>query len=240
MNMNNHCLTVFVLILLCGLRIQAHAFTVDNMFILADDKGNGVVTLHNNDDYPIFITSEVQELQVHGRDIDRVIYTRDNLKDWKVSLTHGKVILKPGESKDVGIRNLCHNVSCESDKDLMFSLPFSPSPYVTGEDTSSRVQINYGYAPVFIIPTSRPQYDYQLRYKGDQVTVNNNSNTVIYVTLDGCETGQKRCKQTYTVIAGREKTFQLLQGMQREVLLATITAHDRRYRVEQRLQRESE
>ncbi|WP_198600970.1 hypothetical protein [Vibrio lentus] len=211
----------------------AHAFSVDKMVIVSDKKGNGVVTLKNDAEHSIFVQSQIQEVTVDsGQGITRTDYTRENLSDWKVSLTHPKLVLRPGEEKDVGIRSLCHNISCDNTKDLMFMLPFTPSKYREGEKKPTGVEINYGFSPLYIIPTSQPNYAYDISNDGETLRVNNKGNTMIHVFVDACnDQNQLKCKQKFSVIAGRDKTFELTNTMQRPRLKITVTSHDKSYSV---------
>ena len=212
------------------LSIGAHAFTVDKMFIVSDKKGNGIVTLTNDEPQPIFVQAKVEELNiVGGEQIQKKQYTRDNLDDWKVSLTHQKLVLKQGEEKDVGIRSLCHNTSCDNSKDLMFMLSFSPSKYRPGE-VQKGVEVNYGFAPVYIIPTTNPKYSYKLTNNGDSLRVENYSNTMLYLYVDSCGVNRKKqCQQRFTVLAGRNNTFTLAETLQNNELAITVTSHDKSY-----------
>ena len=112
------------------LSMTAQAFNVDKMIIISDDKENGIVTLFNDEPHTLFVEAQVEEIQiVDGSRIERTPYTRENLNDWKITMTHQKLVLKPGEEKDVGIRSLCKTINCERSEDLMFLLSFSPTKY---------------------------------------------------------------------------------------------------------------
>ncbi|MEZ9796914.1 hypothetical protein AB4279_07785 [Vibrio cyclitrophicus] len=212
------------------LSMSVQAFTVDKMIVISDTKGNGIVTLTNDESEPIFVQAKVEELDiVSGRRIEKKQYTRDNLDDWKVSLTHQKIVLNSGEEKDIGIRSLCHNTTCDNSQDLMFMLSFSPSKY-RPEEVVSGVEINYGFAPIYIIPTTKPSYNYELINNGDNLQVENKSNTLINVFVDSCnEKNTIQCKQKFTVVSGRTKTFPLAESMQNKQLDITVTSHDRSY-----------
>lgn len=212
------------------LSISVQAFTVDKMVIVSDNKGNGIVTLTNDESQPIFVQAKVDEINiVNGEQVEKRRYTRDNLNDWKVSLTHQKLVLNPGEEKDVGIRSLCHNATCDNSQDLMFMLSFSPSKYRPGGVVSG-VEINYGFAPVYIIPTTQPKYDYELTNNGESLSVENKSNTMINLFVDACGAeNTAQCKQKFTVVSGRNKTFPLTETMRNNELTITVTSHDRSY-----------
>ncbi|ELA9196550.1 hypothetical protein AB0535_004500 [Vibrio parahaemolyticus] len=207
---------------------KSHAFNVDKMFVISDDKGNGIITLTNNQERPLFINSNIEEIDIDGTEIVKKTYNRENVDSWKISLTNSKFVLNPGESKDIGIRSLCHNTSCDTTQDLTFLIPFAPSTYTEGGYQTSGIEVNYGYSPVFVIPTSSPKVDYEIENRGSQLWVDNNSNTLINVYVDACsESNDKFCKQRYTLVANREKVFELPKTMQASKLAVTVSTHDR-------------
>ncbi|MCK8086007.1 hypothetical protein [Vibrio sp. 1CM8B] len=210
---------------------SANAFNVDKMVVFSDQKGNGIITLTNDESEPIFVSGKVEEIRVvNGNKIVRNSYTRSNLDDWKISLTHPRLVLKPGEEKDVGIRSLCHNASCDDSKDLMFMLPFTPSSYKEEGGRAIGVKINYGFSPIYIIPTQKPIFDYKIINNGDELRIDNNSNTLINVYVNSCTTdNNKQCKQKFTVISGRDKIFSLAKDTQNDRLNVTVTSHDKKY-----------
>ncbi|MHC0041875.1 hypothetical protein ACGDLY_001290 [Vibrio campbellii] len=238
MKLNELSLSLFSLILLvCSM--SAQAFQVDKMVIVSDKKGNGIITLTNDEDTPLFVEAIVEEISIKsGTEISKKKYQRENLDEWKIALTHQKLILKKGEQKDIGIRSLCHNVTCDNTKDLAFSLSFLPSKYRGNGEEFSGVDINYGFAPVYIIPTTAPRYDYKITNKGDKLEVNNNGNTLIQVYLDSCTTEIKsQCRQKFTVLGGRQKIFDLIPTIQNENLRVTVNSHDKSYSKKQVVKR---
>ncbi|MEZ9796917.1 hypothetical protein AB4279_07800 [Vibrio cyclitrophicus] len=229
--MKINTLTMFTI---CASMISTtvNAFNVDKMFVVADEKGNGIVTLINDEPYSVFVNGRIEQIDVvnNGDSIVRTDYTRSNLDDWKILLTHPRLVLKPGEEKDVGIRSLCHDMSCDDSKDLMFMLPFMPVRYKEDNDEIRGVEIKYGFSPVYVIPTSKPRFDYEIYNEGSQLRIDNDSNTLIDIYVDSCDfDGDKKCKQKFTVVSGRDKTFSLAENMQNEQLKVTVTSYDKKY-----------
>ncbi|WP_038880791.1 hypothetical protein [Vibrio jasicida] len=225
-------ITLSLLSLVCGLySLQSQAFQVDKMVIVGDEKGNGIITLTNDEDSPLFVETLIDEIKIKdGTEIIKNNYSRENLSDWKISLTHQRLILKQGEEKDIGIRSLCHNTTCDNSQDLMFSLSFLPSKYREEGKEASGVEVNYGFAPVYIIPTTEPVVDYSILNRGSELEVKNNSNTMIQVYLDSCTTEiTSQCRQKLTVLAGRHKTFNLIDTIQSDNLRVTVNSHDKSY-----------
>lgn len=214
-----------------------NAFNVDKMIVVADKKGNGIVTLYNDELHPIFINGNIEEVQVVDSDkIVRTSYTRSNLTDWKISLTHPKLVLRPSEEKDIGIRSLCYNISCNNNKDLMFMLPFTYNRYNEEGEVNTGVEIKYGFSPLYIIPTTKPSFDYKIYNKGERLRIDNNSNTLIYVYVNSCfEDNNIQCKQKFTVVSGRDKTFSLAKYMQSEQLNVTVTSYNKKHSKEMQL-----
>lgn len=212
--------------------VPSHAFKVDKMVLVGDQRGNGIITITNDESRPLFINTEIDEITIeNGVDVKKTPYTRENVADWKISLTYQKLVLSPGEEKDIGIRSLCHNTTCDESKDLMFMLSFVPSTYKEqSESNQSAVEVNYGFSPVYIIPTTKPEMDYDIINNGDKLVVNNRSNTLIEVFIDSCDSKvTKQCRQKFTVLSGRNKAFRLLETVQRDELNVIVNSHDSRY-----------
>ncbi|WP_039987002.1 hypothetical protein [Vibrio owensii] len=233
-------ITLSLLSLACGMySAQSLAFQVDKMVVVGDTKGNSIITINNDEDTPLFVETVVEEISIkNGTEIIKEEYTRENLDDWKISLTHQRLVLKKGEEKDIGIRSLCHNTTCDNSQDLMFSLTFLPSKYREEGEVASGVEINYGFAPVYIIPTTDPTFDYEIVNKGDELQVKNDSNTMIQVYLDSCTTEiTAQCRQKLTVLAGRHKSFNLVDTIQNDNLRVTVRSHDKSYSQKQVVKR---
>lgn len=209
------------------------ALTIDTMFLVSDEKGNGVVTLTNDFDQRSFIQSYITELITNDQgELERIEYNEDNIDDWKLVTSVPKFILDPGISKDIGIRSLCLPEVCAKDKDIMYSVSFEPSPYFEeDEEKVSLVTINYGYAPIFIIPTANPKIDYKLINKGDSVIAHNTGNTVLTIVIDQCSSTVKtNCRISEKLLAGRLRMINLPEVLQRTNLDITIFNHDEKYK----------
>ena len=227
----NQPLRHFSLLLMLLLPVHSYAFNVDKMIVVSDERGNGVVTLNNDEERTLFVEATINEVVIDKENnVVKTEYQSANIEDWKISLTHTKLVLKPGESKNVGVRSLCKSTTCDDSRDLMFMLSFVPSTYKSEQDATSSVEINYGFAPVYIIPTPKPKFDYLIQNNGDEVYIDNKSNTLINVFVDSCtQSGQLECKQRFAVVAGRKKHFRLPTNMQAETLSVTVTSHNRHY-----------
>ncbi|MEZ8658788.1 hypothetical protein AB4581_11380 [Vibrio cyclitrophicus] len=221
----------FLSLLIACYSVPSYAFKVDKMMVVGDIKGNGIITLTNDQSIPLFINTELDEIKIeNGSEINKTPYSRDNIDEWKISLTYQKLVLKPGETKDIGIRSLCRNVTCDNSQDLMFMLSFIPSKYQNSVKGKSGVDINYGFAPIYIIPTTKPEFDYDIINHGENMEVENRSNTMIDIFVDSCDSKiTMQCRQKFTVLAGRNKTFNLLDTIQSDELNIIVNSHDGSY-----------
>ncbi|WP_045423102.1 hypothetical protein [Vibrio jasicida] len=211
---------------------QAQAFVVDKMFIVGDREGNGIITLTNTAKKTIFVQSKIDEFEIEaGHEFSKEPYNSQNVEDWKISLTHSQSILKPGESIDIGIRSLCVSVSCDENKDLMFFVTFTPSAYKTGgSDDVSSVEVNYGYAPVYIIPANKQSINYDIEYVGNELRVYNKSNTLLNLFIDACSDQVKtNCQRRAIILSGREKSLILPEAMQVKKLKVIVESNNREY-----------
>jgi len=207
---------------------SAHALTVDNMFLISDEHGNGVYTLNNNADYPVFINTHIDEITVDKKGlVVETAFDKDNVETWSVALTHPKIILEKGRTKEVGVRTLCGN-TCSSDRDQMYKITFSPSVYTLDDDKNyPAVMIHYGYAPVFVIPAKESNVSYNIHFDGTELEFENNSNTMLRVYANECETAlDYECQLLTALIAGRKKTLMLPSKLQGKTLTFKVGNHN--------------
>ncbi|EKO3672283.1 hypothetical protein M3923_000920 [Vibrio metschnikovii] len=215
-----------------------NALTIDAMYLVSDNRGNGVISLTNDLEQTNFVNTYVYELMTDEQgNIVRTQYVEENIDDWKIITTVPKLIIEPGVSKDIGIRALCEPETCARDKDLMFSIAFEPSPYFAdGEEQQSLVTINYGYASLFIIPTMQPNIGYTLINKGDYVLAKNTGNTLLNLVIDQCSsTVKNNCRITERLLAGRERQIKLPDHFKHNVIDVNIYNHDESYKNKQSL-----
>lgn len=220
--------------------VNASGLTVDKMFVVADHNKNGVVTLANTSDSPLFIKSNIEEfiLNDDGKEFIKSAYDERNFDDWKITTTRSKVVLQPGESRNIGIRSLCRNTTCDKSKDLMFFITFMPSLYrdVDKGDAMKTMQINYGFSPVFIIPTNEYHLDYSIENTGDSINVSNKSNTMINVALNNCNSKSSTnnaCFSRFIVVAGRSRSFPLNISAKDKPLEVTVSNFNGEYKKKQ-------
>lgn len=209
----------------------SHAFSIDKMLLIAGEDGNGVFTLTSTKAEPEYIKGSVSQVEVENGELEKVELTKDNLPLWDLALLPNKLILNPGERRRVSVKNLCQ-VNCDNlEKDKVYQVTFMPSS-IDENNKESRVGINYGYAPYYIVPAINPNVEYEIKYNGSEVYVENNGNTFFYIQFDNCKpnSASKKCKQTNTILSGRKKTIKLAEGLQNvDSLSVKVANHDYSY-----------
>lgn len=209
--------------------MPSYALKINTMILVGDEQGNGVFTLTNELPDTTFISGEISKIEMLDGKVKRIPYTADNLDDWDITLTHPKLILESGKIKQVGVRDLC-GPKCARDKDRVYQIIFSPEPY-NKEGKTSAVNINFGYAPIYVIPPKEPKVSYTMKNLGDKILVNNTGNTYIRFMIDSCtKQNTTKCKSTYTALAGRERTFNLPENVRSKVLDVQVVNFDDSYR----------
>lgn len=212
--------------------LPINALIIDKMFFISDAQGNAIITLTNDDDQASFIKATITEIKTDAKgDIYRIPYVKSNIQDWRITITP-KFILEPKRTIDIGVRSLCLTNKCAKDKDLMFSIAFEPEPYFNeGEEVTSGVKINYGYAPLYIIPTQNGIINYEIKNLGTTLEVTNKGNTLIRLRIDACSSNiDINCKTILNVIAGRHKIFKLSEKLQVNSLPIEVTNFDSSYK----------
>lgn len=221
--------------LLCALCFPSltQALQLDTMLLVSDKQGNGVFSLTNELPKTSLINGKIVEIDVVDGQLKETPYTKENLQDWKITLTNPNLILEQNRTKQVGVRSLCDG-DCNFLSDKVYQIYFSPIPYDKGAGNKvPTLGINYGYAPIYIIPAKKSHVRYNLENKGDALYVNNKGNTFIRIQIDACgkakgnvETG---CRTTFTALAGREITFKLNEKFRSSSLKIRIANFDNSY-----------
>ncbi|WP_320204289.1 hypothetical protein [Vibrio campbellii] len=209
---------------------SAFAMNIDTMLLIGDEYGNGVFTISNEEETTEFIQSNITQIEVKEGNLIRTPYTEDNFEDWRVTLTHPKMILEAGRQKQVGIRSLCGS-KCDFTQDQYFLVSFEPSPYDPEGKSKSAVVINFGYRPLFVIPAKKQNIDYTISLENGKLLINNKGNSFIRAYVDECsDKVTEDCKLTAMSLAGRERTYELPKNIKPADLDVTIVNHDESYR----------
>ncbi|EDP60128.1 hypothetical protein [Vibrio sp. AND4] len=206
------------------------AMNVDTMLLVSDEYGNGVFTISNEKTTPEFIQTNIVQVEIQDHEMVRTPYTEDNFDDWKVTLTHPKMIVEPGREKNVGVRSLC-GTKCDFSNDQYFFVSFEPSPYDPEGKSSSKVSINFGYRPLFVIPANKQKIDYSIRVKNGELVVENKGNTFIKAHIDQCnDKVNSECQMTAISLAGRKRSYNLPKNIDVKNLMVEVVNHDESYR----------
>ncbi|AVI65588.1 hypothetical protein CKQ84_06635 [Shewanella sp. WE21] len=211
---------------------KANALVIDTMFLISDQKGNGVISLTNDFEQASYITTKIEEINVdQNQSIVRTPYNKENIDTWKIMTTHPKLILEGKITKDIGIRALCGE-KCAIESDMVFSVAFEPAPYFAeGETPNNTVNINYGYAAIYVIPTANGRIDYDIKNRGESLEVFNKGNTLVSFVIDYCSPSIKEnCRLTERVIAGRKRMISLPENLRKDALVVKAYNHDETYK----------
>ncbi|MDO6708806.1 hypothetical protein [Photobacterium sp. 1_MG-2023] len=205
---------------------KSYALSIDTMLLVGDESGNGVFTLSNHESYTSFITTKITKYDVQGETINKTLYTKDNIDEWEITLTHPKLILESERIKQVGVRSLC-GLTCNFERDHVYQINFVPEPYAEDGEEKPIVALNVGYAPLYIIPAKEPKISYKIENQGDTLYVENTGNTFFLLGIDQCtSTVTSGCRAAYRVLSGRKKHFKIPKGVQAELLNVVVVSHD--------------
>ncbi|KAA8596178.1 hypothetical protein F0Z19_5073 [Vibrio cyclitrophicus] len=219
-------------LLLFIISAPAQALKIDSMLTTADEYGNGVFTLTNELASTSFITSSIEKVDVVNGELVKTPYSKDNLNDWEITVTHPKLILESQRVKQVGIRSLCGN-QCNFEQDKVYQITFAPVPYVENPEQQEAplLAINFGYAPLFVIPAAKSKIAYEMTYKGDTVLMKNTGNTYVRFMISKCTAKLNvKCQSSYTSLSGRVKEFIVPEYLQDEEIEVMVVNHDETYR----------
>lgn len=206
------------------------AMGVDTMLLVSDEYGNGVFTVSNEKTIPEFIQTKIIQVEVQDNGLVRTPYTEDNFDDWKVTLTHPKMIVELGREKNVGVRSLC-GTKCDFSNDQYFFVSFEPSNYDPESKKKSGVDTDFGYRPIFVIPANKQRIDYSIIVKNDELVMENKGNTFIKAHIDQCNNKvNSECQLTALSLAGRKRGYKLPKHIDTKNLVVEVVNHDQSYR----------
>ena len=110
---------------------SASAMMIDKMELIAKGDNNNFYTLTNNTEIPMFITTQVTELDISTKGIVETPYTAKNIADWKINVNPAKFVLMPNQSTIayVNVNKCADGKACQRNKDAVFNIGFVPQPY---------------------------------------------------------------------------------------------------------------
>lgn len=210
-----------------------NAFSIDSMVLVSERDGNGVFTLTSTQKQPEYIKGEISQVRVIDGNLEKFVLTKDNIPMWDLAIIPTKMILNPGERRRVAVKNLCQHDCQGLTQDKVYQIEFTPA-HTNDSQEESQIGIQMGYAPYFIIPAEISEVNYDIEYNRDKgaLHVNNQSNTLLYLQLDACVEGEiiEKCKNTYTMLAGRIKDIDLSEVfIGHEKLKLKIATYDYSY-----------
>jgi P pilus assembly chaperone PapD len=219
--------------------MPAQAIGINSMLAYTDVQGEAEFVVTNSEDYRQYINVAIAELTVELGQLKKKPYTRDNLSDWALEVHPARTILEPGFKKVFALKYKPRPGVSRLDRDQVFQVSFVPTPYFAEGEKGNAVKMAFGFAPLLIVPAKDAQpLEYEMRYRGDKVTVTNKGNTFFTLYLDGCPKGtasqvQKTCRVDATVLAGRELEVALPPAMQSQPSLrAKMASHGNKFKAE--------
>lgn len=224
--------------------MSAQAIGINSMLGYADAQGEAEFVITNSEDYRQYINVAISELSVERGQIHKTPYTRDNLSEWALEAHPARTILEPGFKKVFSLNYRPRSGEVRLDRDRVFQVSFVPTPYFAEGEKRHAVKMAFGFAPLLIVPAKEVQpLAYDIRYRGDKVTVTNKGSTFFTLYLDGCPKGsieRKRCSVDATVLAGRVLDVALPTAMQSmPTLRAKLASYGNKYKVETTLNKQS-
>lgn len=226
----NHKKVIFMCFsfLICDLSFAASQFNLDSLLKTGNKFGHGSFTIVNNSADNLFIKSEVVKIIVENGEIKKIPLNRDNFSMWELAVNPTKVMLTPGEVKDVAIKYLCQE-NCDRTKDLVFQVRFTPVEIV-GDSEGQSVDIKFGMAPYYIVPAEEPKVDYDYNYDSlaGIIHFKNKGNSFLKVKVDNCNSinKERNCQIVYQVLAGRNKDIILSESLKGNNTKVTVANHD--------------
>ncbi len=195
---------------LCVVSAPVLSIEIDAMFKLSEADNSTTYTITNNGNSRIYLNAIMNELEIDGEEIRKINYTRENLSDWKATVSPSQMVLNPGFEGRFRVEYRCEN--CEEDVERVFQIGFVPSPYFEdGSENQHRVGVSVGFAPIFVKYSGVDDMEYEASLNGDQVTIINHGKSFIQAKVTFCDDKDKgeACEMNVNVLAGRKLSFTL-------------------------------
>ncbi|HIF9340567.1 TPA: hypothetical protein ACX6RU_000611 [Photobacterium damselae] len=212
---------------------SAQSFIVDSMVKFPQkDSSNGIFTLNSNTKKTEYINVSIDKVIVKNNKLEKKQYTRDNFPMWDLATTPGKLVLHPGEAKDVAIKFLCQ-INCHNENnDLVYQISFIPVNNPNKDETGQKVNMLFGMAPYYIIPAKKPKIDYNYEYDKNtrKLTIYNTGNTYLNFNIDNCKDieidKEKDCSTNNHLLAGRTRSIVVPKHLISRYTLLRVSNHD--------------
>ncbi|MGR5435712.1 pilus assembly protein [Vibrio owensii] len=210
---NLKCLGLFLALTLSN---YANAVAVSSLFEVADDDNLGEVKIYNNDGKDMFIRMKMSKIEyIDGEKVITPL-NKDNVKDWRLTLTPPQLVLKPNQTKTVKFNYICNESKgedCRTDEDQIYAIDMSPVPYAEGQTRA--VAIAFGYRTYFLIPAKEIDISYEVsRINNEQFKFINNSNTMLTMVFNVCtKEFSSDCIFEYRTLPNSNKVYDLPKEM---------------------------
>ncbi|HIF9081099.1 TPA: hypothetical protein ACX6NP_003960 [Photobacterium damselae] len=229
MNLNKFLLTIG----LASISISAQAFYVDSMVKFPkNDSGNGIFTVTSDLTRTEFINIEINKVLASENKIEKIPYTRENFPMWDLATSPGKLVLHPGEAKDVAVKFLCQKKCRNENSDLVYQVNFIPVNDPNKKDKKQKVSMLFGMAPYYIIPAKNPKYDYSYKFSKEnkELTIKNSGNSYLNFNVDNCKDKNipegKDCSVNYHLLANRERKVKIPEHLISHSTILRVANHD--------------
>lgn len=213
--------------------ISAHAFIVDSMVKFPQkDSGNGMFTLNSNTNKTEYINVTIDKIKVKSNKLEKTPYTRDNFPMWDLATTPGKLVLHPGEAKDIAVKFLCQKNCHNENEDLVYQISFIPVNDPNGKIDGQKVNMLFGMAPYYIVPAKKPIIDYKYEFdKGSRkLTIHNTGNTYLNFNIDNCKDveidKEKDCSINNHLLSGRKRSVVIPKHLISRNTLLRVSNYD--------------
>ncbi|WP_219811970.1 hypothetical protein [Vibrio jasicida] len=211
---------------------------VENMFVISNEYGNGLISLTNSSANKMYVRADIIKLETVNGELKKTPLTRDNFPLWDLAVSPAKTVMNPGEIKDFSIKYLCQS-NCDRSKDLVYQVqfvPVDPPKKVEGQSVSFR----FGVAPAYIIPAQGSEIDYEFSFDKTNkvITLDNTGDGFLKMEVDGCPDTSSEvvpsvkkvaCRGVFYILGGRKKEIFLKENMLKYGAKVTVANHDQSY-----------
>lgn len=216
----NNTMTKIVILLLTLYVVDANSIGISSTVEFANESGDAIFTVSNNDGIRQYINVVVSEVRVENGQLTFTPYNRDNVADWELDVTPARAIIDVNVQKDFKA-SFRPKVKGDELKERVFKLDIIPTPYFApGEKVNGAVKFAFGVSPYVIIPAkANSPIEYSVIYKGDKVHISNIGSNYFTAKIDTCLEGtssklRNTCSLSAHLLSGRVLIVDLPENMQ--------------------------
>ncbi len=215
--------------------MPAYGIGISSTFELADKMGSATYTITNTTDKRIFLNAVMYEFALKKGELEKIPYTRDNIKDWKIEVYPARSVINPGFEKDFRVTLKCRD-KCDNTRDQAFQIGFVPTPYFSeSERPEQAMQIAVGFGANFVSAGKERKLKYEIKRTDNGIRIHNKGTALFNAVISSCKHNatpedKKTCEQKVPVLGSRNLPINLNENMKGKPLKIALESAGEKFK----------